>query len=358
MQHIFDIHDYDENFAERFCNHTIPIYDLWSVRPLQNQMKEIISGTSEETEKFRNFLIDHANKDYPHELIIVIGNGEKSNPGNMLNSTKKYFKLRFDKFKGNDLGQPLYLGSAPYPTGQEQMMPLSFPGFPSRPQAGNSNFGGIAGLSYQDLQGIIDKNVSDATRSIKAEYDEISAKRETDSIKRIAELEMRMELYKLELRAKEIEEKERKLLQELEEFEERKAEGLGTVKEYTKSIAGGLFELGKSAFGLDEADKIVKKSFKKNDLGSAKNDTKASEPIIDDDDFAESPEQQKSKSNISFDELIGAISNMTDEQKMYLMDVLIPEDEIEEEKQTSEQTNEIVTKKAEEDENIQISDND
>lgn len=329
MQHIFDIHDYDENFAERFCSHTIPIYDLWSVRPLQNQMKEIISGTSADVEKCRNFLIDHANKDYPHELVIVIGNAEKSNPGNMLNSTKKYFKLKFDKFKGNDLGQPLFLGSPqPYPVGQEQMLPMSYPGFPPRAQNGAAGFGGLGGLSYQDLQGIIDKNVSDATRSIKAEYDEISAKRETDSIKRIAELEMKMELYKLELRSKEIEEKERKLMEELEEFEERKAEGLGTVKEYTKTIAGGLIELGKSALGLSEADDLVRKSFKKKNKEPEKSEPnlKGASPEFDDDGFTTKSETTAGN-EIAFGQLLNVIKGLSDDQKMQLMDVLIPEDE-------------------------------
>jgi len=354
MQHIFDIHDYDENFAERFCNSTIPIYDLWSVRPLQNQMKEMITGTSEESAKLRDFLIDHAAKEFPHELLIVIGNSEKGNPGNMLNSTRKYFKLKFDKYKGNDIGQPLFLGSAPsYPTGQEHMMPLSFSGFPSRPQ----NQGGFGGFSYQDLQGIIDKNVSDATRSIKAEYDEISAKRETDSIKRIAELEMKMELYKLELRAKEIEEKERKLLEELEELEGKKAEGLGTVKEYTKTIAGGLFELGKSAFGLNEADELVKKSFKKKDLASAAADLKGTSSKLNDGDFKESTEQNDSNNGISYEDLIGMIEKMSDEQKMQLMDVLIPEEEIDE-NENLENQNTVGTIKSENDENIQTGDND
>lgn len=347
MQHIFDIHDYDENFAERFCSHTIPIYDLWSVRPLQNQMKEIISGSSEEIEKFRNFLTDHANKDYPHELVIVIGNAEKSNPGNMLNSTKKYFKLKFDKFKGNDLGQPLFLGSVTaHPTGQEQLMPLSFSGFPTRQQ------NGVGGLSYQDLQGIIDKNVSDATRSIKAEYDEISAKRETDSIKRIAELEMKMELYKLELRAKEIEEKERKLLEELEEFEERKAEGLGNVKEYTKTIAGGLLELGKSALGLSEADDLLRKTSKKK-VGEAINSAtnlRGTSAGFDDDGF-KSKSEKEDDNEIAFGQLLDVVKGLSVEQRMQLMDVLIPEEEQEE---NEDNKNEILKQNlnSEEDENL------
>jgi hypothetical protein len=362
MQHIFDIHDYDENFAERFCSHTIPIYDLWSVRPLQNQMKEMISGTAEEAEKFRNFLIDHSNKDYPHELVIVIGNAEKNNPGNMLNSTKKYFKLKFDKFKGNDLGQPLFMGAPqPYPTGQEQLLPLSFHGYGQRQQNGMNGFGGI---SYQDIQGIIDKNVGDATRSIRAEYEENAAKREADSIKRITELEMKMELYKLELRAREVEEKERKLQEELEELEERKAEGLGTVKEYTKTIAGGLLELGKSAFGLDEAEDKIKKSSKKKDKPEQhkREDLQGAENDLNDDGFV-SRSEQKEDPQEAFAELMGIIKGLSVEERMQLMDVLIPE-EIDDEYQentektdNNEETESNNNLKLEENENISADNN-
>lgn len=347
MQHIFDIHDYDENFAERFCSHTIPIYDLWSVRPLQNQMKEIISGSAEEVEKFRNFLVDHANKDYPHELVIVIGNSEKGNPGNMLNSTKKYFKLRFDKYKGNDLGQPLFMGGVnPYPTGTEQMIPLGFPAVPGSRLQGTP---GMPGISYTEIQGIIDRNVNDATRSIRAEYEENLAKRETESIKRIAELEMKMEFYKLDLRAREIEEREKRLQEDEDELAERKAEGLGSVKEYTKTIAGGLLELGKSAFGIDEIENRVSKA-KKFKNKESENDNEKSEKrqnlrgagSFDDSSFTKVSDDKDGFSTKSitkkqnpenggnedaFSELLGVIQTLSVEQRMQLMDVLIPEEE-------------------------------
>lgn len=346
MQHIFDIHDYDENFAERFCSHTIPIYDLWSVRPLQNQMKEIICGTAEEVEKFRNFLVDHSNKDYPHELVIVIGNSEKGNPGNMLNSTKKYFKLRFDKYKGNDLGQPLFLGGVQqYPTGNEQMIPLGFPSVPGNRIQGAPGMPGMPGISYTEIQGIIDRNVTDASRSIRAEYEENLAKREAESIKRIAELEMKMELYKLDLRAREIEEKERRLQDELDDFEERKAEGLGSVKEYTKTIAGGLLELGKSAFGIDEIESRVSKAKKEksgsNEEKSEKHQNLRGSGSFDDSSFTKvsndrdgfSAKSDTNKQNLendgnedAFSELLGVIQTLSVEQRMQLMDVLIPEE--------------------------------
>jgi len=98
MQNIFDIHDYDEGFLERFTSQTIPIYDLWSVRPLQNEQKELISGGSDDADKFRDFIIDHSNQEFPHPLVIVIGNAEKTNTDRMSNTSKKYFKLKFEKF--------------------------------------------------------------------------------------------------------------------------------------------------------------------------------------------------------------------------------------------------------------------
>ena len=97
MQHIFDIHDYDESFLEQFTSQSIPIYSLWSIRPLQNEQRELISGTSEDIDKFRDFINDHASKEYPHPLVIVIGNAEKSNPTNMSNTSKHYFKIKFEK---------------------------------------------------------------------------------------------------------------------------------------------------------------------------------------------------------------------------------------------------------------------
>jgi len=347
MQQIFDIHDYDEHFLEQFTSHSIPIYDLWSIRPLQNEMKELISGTSDEVDKFRNFIIDHAGKDYPHPLIIVIGNAEKSNQRNMLNTTKRYFKLKFDKFKGNDLGMPMSFGfSQQYPTGNEQqMMPLGFMGNMQRPMMNQ----GMQGFSLGDIQGIIDRNVNDAARSIKAEYEELSAKREAESIKRIAELETKMELHKLEIREKEVAAKEQMLQEEIEAFEEKRLEGLGTVKDYTKTIASGLMELGKTAFGLDNLD-----SKKKDKTDKNKNDKTGKDETLkgstkttsfDDEGFAENNSQNKEEktennsnnstrnnnekpdNNDAFESLMDVVKNLNEEQKFELMNVLLPEEE-------------------------------
>ncbi len=344
MQHIFEIHDYDEHFLEQFTSQSIPIYDLWSIRPLQNEQRELISGTSEETDKFRSFINEHAGKDFPHPLVIVIGNAEKSNPNNMSNTTKRYFKLKFEKFKGNDLGTPLPFNYPQnYPTGKEQMMPLSFSGHGQKQQ----QIAGMQGVSYTDIQGIVDRNVSDATRSIRAEYEESSAKREADSIKRIAELEMKMEFYKLEMKAKELEKREEKLEKELEGFAQEKVEGLGTVKEYTKTIAGGLIEVGKTAFGLEDSKYEKQKQEKKSERKEENLKGNVETTDFEDEGFVEKETQGK-----QFDNLIETINNLSEDQKYDLLDVLMPE-EVKEIKE-----DEIQTKKTEDNEEIPSDNND
>ncbi|MDD2636391.1 MAG: hypothetical protein PHW82_12945 [Bacteroidales bacterium] len=319
MQHIFDIHDYDESFLEQFTSQSIPIYSLWSIRPLQNEQREIVSGTSEEVDKFRNFINDHASKEYPHPLVIVIGNAEKSNPKNMSNTSKKYFKLKFEKFKGNDLGTPLPFGyESKYQTGNEQLLPLGFAGLGQR-----NNQGGMQGVSYSDIQGIVDRNVSDATRSIKAQYEESSAKREADVIKKFAELEMKMELYKLDMREREISNKERKLQEDMDDLEERKTEGLGSLKDYTRTIAGGLLEVGKSAFGIEDKDFHKSKEPKKENGNDLKGSSSSAN--FDDDGFVEKGNENDDRSN-QFEDLLGMISNLNEDQKYALLDVLMPDD--------------------------------
>lgn len=325
MQNIFDIHDYDEGFLERFTSQTIPIYDLWSVRPLQNEQKELISGGSADADKFRDFINDHSNQDFPHPLVIVIGNAEKTNPERMSNTSKKYFKLKFEKFKGNDLGTPLTIAGAPQPYPMNHQAPMEFMGMGNRPNSSHP----MQGFSLGDIHGIIDRNVADATRGIRAEYQEQAALREAESIKRMAELETRMEMYKLEIRAKEVESREQELRRELDELERRKSEGLGTVRDYTKTIAGGLFELGKSAFGLDgySSDSIEKttNNSEKADLGTTR--------LLDDNEgFSEvSSENNETKKNGHLKMVLEGIANLDEEQKMALLDALIPQDSNDEE---------------------------
>jgi len=321
MQNIFDIHDYDENFLEQFTTQTIPIYDLWSIRPLQNDQKEIISGKFDEVDKFRNFITDHSNQDYPHPLVIVIGNAEKLNPNKISNVSKRYFKLKFEKFKGNDLGVPLSIAGAPQPYPMNNQVPPVFMGLPQGNAVNPAN--PLQGFSIGDIHGIIDRNVSDATRSIKAEYEEQAARREAEAIKRMAELETRMEMYKLEIRENEIAKKEAELRAELEELEQRKLEGLGTVKDYTKTIAGGIFEFGKVALGLDEEKEDEPKTKKKYKSETLSGTAKSS---FDDDGFEEVKDDEIKKGN-NFEIVLQGIANLDEEQKMALIDALLPSEE-------------------------------
>jgi len=330
MQNIFDIHDYDEHFLEQFTGQTIPIYDRWSIRPLQNEQKILESGTSDEPNKFTNFITEHAQKDYPHPIVIVVGNVEKNNPTKMLTSTMKYFKMKFDKFKGHEIGSPLPIGYAPNNQQPNPMMPIPFFGLGQK----NPTAGGMQGITYNEIQGIIDRNVNDATRSIRAEYEESSAKREAESIRRIAELEMKMEMYKLDLRAKEVEDKERRLQEELEGLEQKKEEGLGTVKDYTKTIAGGLLEFGKFALGFESVDddkKDKKKQAKeKSSTATEEKPSLGTGSGIDDEGFvqktASAKINTKEDKNEGFKQLKEIISELDENQKMALIEMLMPDE--------------------------------
>jgi hypothetical protein len=336
MRSIFDIHDYDEHFLEQFTSQTIPIYDLWSVRPLQNDQKEIVAGTSDEVDKFRNFIDDHSNQDFPHPLVIVVGNAEKSNTDRMSNTSKRYFKLKFEKFKGNDLGQPLTIsGAQPQPYPQNEYMPMMFNG--TTPASNKNLQTPMPGFSLGEIHNIIDRNVADATRTIKAEYEEQSARREADNIKRLAELETRMEMYKLELRARELERKEQELNGLIEELEQKQLEGMGTVKDYTKTIAGGLMELGKTAFGLD--DRHSSDSLKTKPSDSSSKNTKPSNSLgntITDDGFSEVSANNKN-SDDSLDQILQGIAHLDDQQKEALLDALLSESDIEEESKINDE---------------------
>jgi len=322
----YDIHDYEESLLDKFSTQITDYFDLWNITALHNDTKVLASGNSADVEKFREFINNHCAKDQPAALKITIGNSEKNIPGKMKNNGRMYYKVKFDLYKGIPEERPLVLnGFHPYSGQVEQFNPMGI---------GPRNPMGFGGFSLSDLQGIIDKNVSDATKSIRAEYAEEAAKREADSIKRITELEMKMELYKLDLRAREIEAKEQRLYDEIDELEARKAEGLGTVKEYTKTIAGGLLEFGKAALGLDGMGNLTKKSEKKPENSSSKSPNLSGsireEP--EEDGFTESGSKSRTASGVepggneAFLQLLDVVKGLSDDQKMQLMDVLIPED--------------------------------
>ncbi len=229
----------------------------------------------------------------------------------------------------------------------------------NRPNSTSPN-NSLQGFSLGEIHGIIDRNVADATRSIKAEYQEQAALREAESIKRMAELETRMEMYKLDMRAKDVENKELDLRRELDEFERKKTEGLGTVKDYTKTIAGGIFEFGKSAFGLDDKEiepstKEVKTETKSSDLGTTN---------LDDEGFTEvytkSNTEEKSENNL--DIVLQGIANLDEEQKMALLEAIIPQEieQVESKNETKETPpgEKIIESKITDNEDIQTTDKD
>ena len=109
MKNIIDIHDYDEYFLEQFVSQILPVYEIWTIRYLQPNSRDLIAGRDKDTELFQNFLENYFEKDYPSPLLIVLGNSEKNNKNHMSNFNKKYFKIKFENFKGNGLGTPLIL---------------------------------------------------------------------------------------------------------------------------------------------------------------------------------------------------------------------------------------------------------
>jgi hypothetical protein len=236
------------------------------------------------------------------------------------------------------------------------MIPLGFMGNMQRPMMNN----GMQGFSISDLQGIIDRNVTDAARSIKAEYEELSAKREVESIKRLADLETKMELYKLELREKEVAAKEQQLHDEINAFEERRVEGLGTVKDYTKTIASGLLELGKTAFGLDNLDSKKKDKTEKSEKAENLKGGSSKSTAFDDEGFTENNVQNKeektetnNESTDAFETLMSVVKNLNPEQKYALMDVLMPEEDDEIVKENKTDNSLENQQNTEENENVQ-----
>lgn len=64
MKEISEIYQYDEDFIKDFATHFLPIYDLWSIRPLINTPKRLIAGKSEDIETFEEFITEHSLRKY------------------------------------------------------------------------------------------------------------------------------------------------------------------------------------------------------------------------------------------------------------------------------------------------------
>ncbi len=102
--------DYDENFIEFARKDVFPIFDLWSIRPSRNSIKELISGNCHnEFEKFSNFIEQHSYEDHPCDLIIYVGSSEKNYPTIMYNKSKQHFIVGFKQCSKDYIGTPLIL---------------------------------------------------------------------------------------------------------------------------------------------------------------------------------------------------------------------------------------------------------
>ncbi len=110
MKNIDNIQTYNNFLLERIEKEILPYYDLWSLRSYQNRKHEYVSGTCDETEKFSQFISNYAENESPKELLLTVGNGEKTYPSIMLNTSKKYMIIKF-KNNSNYLGEPLILPS-------------------------------------------------------------------------------------------------------------------------------------------------------------------------------------------------------------------------------------------------------
>lgn len=336
MQNIHNIYEYDDNTLEMILQKVLPLYELWLIKPLENEKMIFMSGKRSDVKLFTDFIAEHVEKEFPHPLMIVFGMAEKGNKDVMIRTNRKYIKLQFEKFAGDENGEPFVLSGAAY---NNQMQPVGY-------MAGQQGYmNGQGGVTIHEIQGIIDRNVNDAQRSIRAEYEELNAKREAESIKRIAELEMRMEMYKLEMRENDLREKERKLREEMEDFEDKRSEGLGNVKDYSRAIAGGILELGKAYFGIDKDE--IKLTKKKKGLGEVEEKAETRKASFNDDDFEQvdaereynGQENQRNDDQVS--EMLTNFSGLTEDQKYEFLQNIFPgEDDPQQEESTTEETTE------------------
>jgi len=339
----YDIHDYDEDFLERFIHQILPVYDLWSIRALRNDQKIIIDGSAKDTQKISDFLQDESSKQYPMDLLIILGTAEKGNPKLMLTRKRAYFKIRFDKNHNNEIGSPGFLDSSQRYSYNDQLQMF---------RTGISGIGNQFGNNQMSsMKGIIDMQVGEAVRAVRTEYDEIVLRKESEAIKRHAELESKFEAYKLAVleqalnaRHQELDEREQRLSMMHEEIEAKRLEGLGTVKDYTKVIAGGLFEVGKAWLGLDfgknDDDEEVKssktkaqnskeKEEKNEDLSNTQDESKKKSSGFEEFNRYDEPEikHHQLKGVLDIEMILAGIKSLSVDEKMLLLDALMPEEE-------------------------------
>lgn len=356
MLDIYDIHDYSEDFLEKFLYQTLPAYDLFIIRSLRNDQKTLIDGSTQDIKKISDFLQSESEKKYPMDLLIILGTAENSNPKIMLSRKRVYFKIKFNQNHESEIGTPGYLDSnQPYNyNDQLRMFRAGISGVGN--QFGNNQIG--------SMKGIIDMQVGEAVRAVRNEYDEIVLKKESEALRRHVELEKKFEEYKLAVqeeairkREQDMDERERAMQEQYAEMEARRLEGLGTVKEYTKVIAGGLLEFGKAWFGFDfgKNDDDDEKSPKSKNQNSKEKDqelsnVKSKYKFEDEDDTGfelandelendkeDKEDKEKSKPSISkidtkiieenLELLRGIVKGLRPEARLILLGDLLPEED-------------------------------
>jgi len=97
MKNIIGILNYNEDFVEKVTKEIFPIYELWSIRALDNLSNILATGNTKDIARFSDFIKEHADNDEPFELVIYVGYGWKNYPTIMLNSTVKALKVSFDQ---------------------------------------------------------------------------------------------------------------------------------------------------------------------------------------------------------------------------------------------------------------------
>jgi hypothetical protein len=263
---------------------------------IHNQ-EDVVLGQGQNAHDFRDFLMQYAADDeLKHPILVKYGTNDRN--GTPLRFSFKYLLISFDDGEAGS--------SIPMMINQPGTQPMS--GFGMHPQA-------MSGLVTQDqLQGIIDKNVSDVQRSLRAEFDEQNARNNADSYKQKIEYEIRLLEFQLEMKRDELDKKEAEIEKKLIDYEDKQRDTLGSVRDYTKAIAGGLMELGKGYLGIKNS-------------GLSGVDDKPENPtkqVIEDDkgDFAakeEAPETPESEEESDYTNLSDLADSFSDEEAAELL---------------------------------------
>ncbi|OFX46837.1 MAG: hypothetical protein A2046_06855 [Bacteroidetes bacterium GWA2_30_7] len=303
MRQIFDIHEYDDNFFEKFTLQILPNIDIWSIRPLKNPTKIFAHGLSSELNKFESFLIRHQEKDYPVDLIIILAVAQKHYPRLMLNSSKKYLKLSFNNSSLQNTAPQLIL----------------FPNTNTKNTLNNDiQYFGFNYRNNAEIPDIIKQNIQNAENLVRAELEKIRIQKEAETDNRTAELERKLEQFKFDLKVEAFQKKEKETNERIEHLKkvmakktealnEQKNNEINNVKENTKVIAEGLFRLGKKLFFDNNESKLKEQNnLELKDIPENK-ENKKKEPHREDNGFEEITEPQNNSEAKKDDEKINLL---------------------------------------------------